>query len=303
VVSVIVPVRNDRGSHLRTLLAALERQTLPRDRFEILIGDDGSTDGSLDDLDDGGGRIRVVPGPPVNAYAARNRAAAAARAPALVFCDSDVVPEPGWLEAGLAALADADVVAGLIRFDAPARPTPWTLLDIELTKDHERQVRIGNAETANLFVRRDLFERLGGFEDSFHEHGDFDFAERCVAAGARLVFARDAAVSHPTRDRARPVLRMIWDMNRAYAVRASRAGERPVAVKLRCWLPLVSTLRGRRRHELPLGLDRRRLADSGIRPTVRDELLALPVNYIVAPYVRCAAQLYGWWVGRRLRSA
>src|SRR6185295_6604648 len=109
-------------------------------------------------------------------YAARNRAARAARAETLAFCDADCLPEPDWLEKGIAAVegdATGRVAAGRIRFVVPPRPTVWTLIDMDTTKDHRREVEIGNAETANLFVRREFFERLGGFDDSIPEHGDF----------------------------------------------------------------------------------------------------------------------------------
>jgi glycosyltransferase involved in cell wall biosynthesis len=202
-VSVIVPVRNDRGAYLRTLLDALASQTLPRSSFEIVIGDDGSTDGSTEGLPTDDGWVRVLVGPPRNSYAARNRAARAARAPVLAFCDSDCRPEPDWLEAGLAALEGAELAAGRIRFIVPERRTIWTLMDMDSTKDHEREVAIANAETANLFVHREVYERLGGFDDSIPEHGDFDFALRAVASGARLVYAPEAVAWHPTRDPAR----------------------------------------------------------------------------------------------------
>jgi GT2 family glycosyltransferase len=219
----------------------------------------------------------------------------------LAFCDSDCVPEPHWLEAGLAALEACDVVAGDIRFVVPDRPTVWTWIDMETTKDHERQVLLGNAETANMFVRRDLFERLGGFDDTLPEHGDFDFAERAVAAGARLAYAAEARVHHPTRNEARPYVRMVWIMNRWYAVRAARAAVRPTAVNVRAWVPVVSTLRARRRNGYSIGLDRRRLGAHGVRPPWRHRLAALPLLYLVLPYVRSAAQLHGWSTGRRLR--
>jgi hypothetical protein len=94
---------------------------------------------------------------------------------------------------------------------------------------------------------------------------------------------------------------MVWIMNRWYAAREARAGRTPSAVKLRCWVPVVSTLRARRRRELSFGLDRRRLGAHGVRPRLRDNLVALPLLYLVLPYVRNAAQLRGWWDGRRLR--
>jgi glycosyltransferase involved in cell wall biosynthesis len=113
-VSVVIPVRDDPAGVL-AVTAALEAQTLPRDRFEVIVAVDG---GEAPTVPPG---VRVEAEPPRNSYAARNRAA---RAEVLAFTDADCVPEPDWLEAGLAALEQADVVAGAVRFtlDGPVTP-------------------------------------------------------------------------------------------------------------------------------------------------------------------------------------
>jgi GT2 family glycosyltransferase len=302
--SVIVPVRNGRR-HLELLLAALEKQTLPRERFEVLIGDDGSTDGSTDDLETEGGWLRVLKGGPRSSYAARHRAAGAARAPILAFCDADCQPEPDWLEAGIAAVESAEpetLAAGRVRFLVPDRPTVWTLVDMDTTKDHRREVEIGNAETANLFVRREFFERLDGFDDTIPEHGDFDFALRAVAAGAHLSYAPEAVVWHPTRDTAKPFLRMVWIMHRWYAAREVRDGRRPLGLKLRWWVTPLHA-RWRRRSGRSFGLDRWWLGQNGVTPRLRDNVRAVPIIYVLMPVIAGVAQLRGWWDGRRLRTA
>jgi GT2 family glycosyltransferase len=297
-VSVVVPVRNDRGAYLHTLLEALGAQTLPRSSFEVVIGDDGSTDGSTAGLPDW---VRVVRGEPRNSYAARNRAARAAQAPVLAFCDSDCRPEADWLERGLEALQDADLVAGRIHFIVPPRRTIWTLIDMDSTKDHEREVEIGNAETANLFVHREVYDRIGGFDDTIPEHGDFDFALRAVAAGARLVYAPRVEVWHPTRDSPRRVLKMFWIMHRWYAAREVHAGRRPLGLKLRWWVPFIH-VRWRLRSGRSLGLDRRWLGENGVQPRLRDNALAVPLLFLVLPWFAGVAQLRGWFDGRRLRA-
>lgn len=301
-VSVVVPIRDDRGGQLRDLLGALERQTLPRERFEVVIGDDGGTDGSLDAIETDDGWLRVVHGPPRNSYAARNMAARATRpSRALAFTDSDCLPDPDWLEAGLAALEDADAAAGDIRFSVPDEDSVWSLIDVEATKDHELQVQNANAETANLFVRREVFERLGGFDDSLPEHGDFDFARRVVESGGTLVYARDARLVHPARTTAKQFLKMAWVMHRWYAAREARAGRRPLGTTIRWWVPLVAHLKWRRDAGRPLRLDRARLAAQGFRPRLRDELKALPLLYVLLPYWGGAAQVRGFLDGRRMR--
>jgi glycosyltransferase involved in cell wall biosynthesis len=298
-ITVVAPVR-DMYEQARALVEALERQTLSRERFELILADDGSTEaiGGLASADE---HVRVLRGPRANAYAARNRAVAAARGSIIASCDADCVPEPEWLEYGTAALERADVVAGAIRFITPNRPTIWALLDMSTFLDQERAVKSGYGLGGNLFFRRELFERVGGFDDSQPNQGDYDFVTRCVAASSSLSFAPDAVVWHPTRNRAESFLRKLWAVNRRYAERESAAGRKPEALKLRNWVPIVQTVRGRRRVGRPIGLDRERLAESGIMPTFKDHLRTLPLIYLVVPYVSGLAQLQGWAAGRRRR--
>jgi glycosyltransferase involved in cell wall biosynthesis len=300
-VSIITPVRNG-AKDIAELLACLEHQTLPRSEFELVIGDDGSTDGGTTGVETEDGHVRVAFGPPRNSYATRNMAVEASRGEVLAFCDSDCRPEPEWLERGLAALASTDIVAGRFRFDVPAARTAWTLVDMDGSKDHEHQVRIGLAETANLFIRRELFDRLGGLDGSIAEYGDYEFAERAVAGGARLTYGPDAIVWHPTRDAGRPLLRALWKYNRGYAVHAGRAGVVPDAIKLREWVPVVQTFRSRRRFGRSLGPDRGWMRANGVEASAWEVAKTLPILYLVIPYLRCFAQLDGWLEGRRLRG-
>jgi glycosyltransferase involved in cell wall biosynthesis len=298
-VSIIVPVRN-AGAELRGLLGALEQQTVARERFEVVIADDGSTDGSTAGLDTPDRWVRVLPGAPVSAYAARNRAVAASRGSILAFTDADCRPSPDWLANALARVDGAGVVAGLIRFELPERPSIWSLLDVDTFLDQERQVQAGVAVTANLVLRRELFDRIDGFDAELHAFADHDFVQRCVGAGAELVFADDAVVAHPTRDGRGQYLGKFWAMNRGYGEFAAERGERPHGVRPAAWVPIVSTLRTRLWYRRTLvGLDRHRFAVNGLRPRLADDLRAVPLIYLVLPYMACLAQLHGW---RRRRA-
>src|SRR6188472_4377388 len=112
-VSVVVPFR-DRRPLLRDLLDALEDQSWTD--VEVVLVDDGSTDGAADEAEGravGGRPITVLRQEGSGAVAARQAGVAAARGRILAFTDSDCVPDPGWLEAGVAAFdAGADVVQG-----------------------------------------------------------------------------------------------------------------------------------------------------------------------------------------------
>jgi hypothetical protein len=112
----------------------------------------------------------------------------------IAFTDDDCIPEPGWLRAGLDALAEGVVgVSGLLVLPLCADPT-----DYELNAS-----RLAHAEfvTANCFYRRDAIARAGGFDERFtaawREDSDLHFALH--GAGERLAHAPGAVVIHPIR--------------------------------------------------------------------------------------------------------
>lgn len=294
--TVIIPVR-DGGPMLQSAIEALAAQSLDRSRFEVLIADDGSSDGAAARLATEDGWVRVLRGPPVNSYAARNRAAGSARGAVLAFCDADCRPHPTWLEEGLRALEDADVVAGTIRLIPPERPTVWTLLSIDMFLDQERAVGHGNAMTANLFVSRETFAALDGFDETIPSGGDFDFARRCVESGRRLALAPRAVVNHPSTDRGRSLLSKTWRVNTCVGIRRGRSGDRPTVMSVWAFVPFVGVALARREVGRPLRLDARRLGAAGLRRRLRYDLRALPMLYLVIPYVAGVAHLNGWCRG------
>jgi hypothetical protein len=299
-VSVIVPVR-DNPAGVRALLERLDAQTLGPDRFEVVIGDDGSRPGSLAGVPTADGRVRVVAGSPRTSYAARNRAAAAARGAVLAFIDSDCLPDARWLEEGLAALEGADIVAGEVSFIPPARPTVWSLLTIDTFLDQERNVRRSRAVTANLLVRRGDFEAWGRFDPRLASGGDFEFVLQAVGRGARLAYAPRAVVYHRTLDDGRAFLRKVWRTNRWAGIRRARAG---YLVWLRSALsvvPVLGVMLARREVLRPARrLAHARLRAAGLTVGWRTELRALAILYGLVGYVSSFARLCGWLASFRI---
>jgi glycosyltransferase involved in cell wall biosynthesis len=301
-VSVIVPVRDNRDG-IAQLLACLGAQTLPRDRFEVVIGDDGSQTGSLLDFETSDGSVRVLPGPPLTSYAARNRAARSATGRVLAFCDSDCLPEPTWLEEGLAALKAVDLVAGEVVFIAPERPTVWSLLTVDMFLDQGRNVRLSRAVTANLFVARKTFDGCGGFDESLPSGGDYDFVARSVARGARLAYAPRAIVRHPTLDDRSSFLRKVWRTNWWSAARRARDGERMHWPGVLTFVPFLGTALARKQALRPiLRLCRARLEVSGLRPSWRDDARALVVLYFFVAFVEDLGRIRGRREGCQLEN-
>jgi glycosyltransferase involved in cell wall biosynthesis len=191
--SVIIPARDAAATIGRTL-AGLERQDLPTGEFEVVVVDDGSSDDTAEIADSFDG-VRVIRQGSIGAAEARNRGALETTAPVLAFLDADCFPTPGWLKEGLRATERAQLVQGSVRPvpEIPVGPydrTLWVLVDVGLW------------QTANLFVTREVFDRIGGFEDWLPVQAgkliaeDVWFGWRACRAGARSAFARDALVHH-----------------------------------------------------------------------------------------------------------
>lgn len=197
-ISVVVPTYERHASLLGTL-DALREQDLG-EAYEVIVVDNGSTDGTaalLARRRDPGLRVlrldrNAGPGP------ARNAGWRAARAPVVAFTDDDCLPDPGWLRAVAAAVAGgADVVVGRTEADptalAAAGPfSHWVRVEAPMPW----------FPTCNIAYRRDLLERLDGFEESFTARlgssfgDDTDLGWRALERGAEARFAPDARVVH-----------------------------------------------------------------------------------------------------------
>ena len=197
-VTVVIPTRN-RCSHLGAALDALERQTFPSDDFEVIVVDDGSTDGTATYVDQRAraGRLvlRMIACDHGGPAAARNAGASAARAPILAFLDDDVVADPQWLSAGLAGF-DSDRVAAV---EGCVRAIPRRAMGaFARLVENERG---GRYLSCNLFVRLDAFHRFGGFDPRFgpldYFREDTDFAFTLLGNGYEIRFASGAVVTHP----------------------------------------------------------------------------------------------------------
>jgi glycosyltransferase involved in cell wall biosynthesis len=201
-ISVVIPVFND-ARRLRLCLTALAEQTYPRDRFEVLVVDNGSEE-SPRELVESFPFYRFVEEPQPGSYAARNRGLGLARGELLAFTDSDCIPTPGWLAAGERALADqpeSGFVGGRIEiFPRDERPTAVELYDMFFgLRQHNNVAEFQHAATANMFTRRSVIDRCGPFDDRVKSGGDFEWGQRVTAEGLPGIYCEAAVVRHPAR--------------------------------------------------------------------------------------------------------
>lgn len=193
-VSVVVPVFNAVATVGRTL-SALRAQTVGSDDFEVLVVDGNSTDGTLELLAAAQPDIRVLHNPQREPASGRNLGVSHARADVIAFTDADCEPDPGWLAGGLQAVARTAIVQGRVMPQGPQGPFDRSLA---VTSEY------GLYETANLFVRREVFDEVGGFEpvpglsldDGSHFGEDVWFVWRAKRLGFTTAFADAAVVRH-----------------------------------------------------------------------------------------------------------
>lgn len=201
-ITVVVPTYR-RADHALRVIDALEAQTLHPDRFEVVLVENASGDGTYERLAERAAasplELRVLetevnrgPAP------ARNLGLREARAELVAFTDDDCVPAPGWVEGLLDALS-ADPSLGVVqgRTEAPPGSTigHWTLW---------RQVRGETPwfEGCNLGFRRAPLLAAGGFDEGIGWYGEDTAAGWGVlAAGYERGYAEGAVVEHDVEER------------------------------------------------------------------------------------------------------
>jgi glycosyltransferase involved in cell wall biosynthesis len=211
-VSVVVPVRNGMP-WVEHQLRALAAQQIEVD-WEVVVADNGSDDGTrsfVQGWSERYPRIHLVDASARRgAGAARNIGVRAARGRLLAFCDADDVVRPGWLASMSAALADADLVAGVFDFsaldgDPKSIPVPAATRQLGF---------LPFALGANLAVRRDVFEAEHGFCEELSPEEDVDLCWRLQLAGYRFAVAADATVEKRERTGVRPMFQAAWSYGR-----------------------------------------------------------------------------------------
>lgn len=198
-VSVIVPAYNAAAT-LGDCLAAVNAQTPPRARYEVIVVDDGSSDATGAIAQQHG--ARVVRQDNAGQAAARNRGVQEAQGAIVAFTDADCAPAPQWLAELIAPLADSAISGSKGAYRTRQRSLAARFAQIEYEERYARMsgVRyIDFVDTYSAAYRRDVFIENGGFDASFPGDSsgeDQEFSFRLCERGHKLVFAPAAIVYH-----------------------------------------------------------------------------------------------------------
>jgi glycosyltransferase involved in cell wall biosynthesis len=214
------------------------------DDFEVVVADNGSTDRSRELVQRYAGvdsRVRLVdasrrkgPG------SARNDGVKAAVSNKLFFCDADDVVHPGWLAALLEGLSRADIAVGALDVWSLGGMAQRPYIDPSPVQFCFLPAGLG----ANMAVRREAFEAMGGFTEELRVGEDIDLCWRVQLAGLSFGLCMDAVVAKRPRETGRGLVAQSLSYGRSDVAlyrRFRHAGmpRRPAhAVKVWGWITL-----------------------------------------------------------------
>ncbi len=200
-ISVVIPAFQASAS-IERCLAAVARQTLPPEQYEVIVVDDGSTDDTANRASRCGARVvRLLrnQGP----AQARNAGLAAARGEIVVFTDSDCEPTSGFLDALTAPLRDACIAATNGAYESKQRALVPRFVQLEYESRYRHTAAASNVDFIDTYAacyRRLDLVRLGGFDPRFRVCEDQELSFRLAEAGLNMRFVPDARTYHQHAD-------------------------------------------------------------------------------------------------------
>jgi len=256
--SVIVPAFNAEMT-LSDCLEALNDQKAPTGEYEVIVVDDGSSDETSKIAKQF--NVKCLHQTNRGPAAARNRGVSAAQGEIILFTDADCIPDRRWIHEMALPFQDPKVVGvkGAYRTHQTGLTARFAQAEFEDRYDLlQRQSIIDMIDTYSAAFRKNIFQEMGGFDESFPvaNNEDTDLSYRLAAAGHKLVFNPRAVVYHTHPDTPAKYLRVkfwrgYWRMvvYRRYPGKAVKDSYTPGVIKLQtllmalaCCLFLLSPL-------------------------------------------------------------
>ena len=209
--SVIIPTYNENDL-LKLCLDNLCKQSLSLDKYEIIIVNNSLTS-SPEILVNGYKNARLLYEDKKGSYAARNKGIHNAKGEILAFTDADCIPSFNWLENGVSSLINTEncgIVGGNVElfYHNPSYLTMAELYEQSFAFNQKSYIEnIHFSVTANLFTYKNVFDKVGLFDNSLQSSGDLEWGNRVYSAGLKLVYSDQAVIKHPARRKLKELIR------------------------------------------------------------------------------------------------
>ncbi len=202
-VSVIIPVLDDYA-RLKKCIDALEKQSYPEGKFEVIVVDNGSKYHS-EHISSEVIKITYFEEKRIGSYAARNLGIAFAEGEVCAFTDADCIPCSDWILQGVSSLLSVQkcgLIAGRVKIFSEANQhlNPVERYEELSAFRQQEYVNLGKfGVTANLFAYKSIFDIVGLFNSDLISSGDKEWGRRVHRMGYKVVYADAACICHPAR--------------------------------------------------------------------------------------------------------
>jgi glycosyltransferase involved in cell wall biosynthesis len=198
-VSIIIPVYNNE-ENIGKLIKSLLKSDYPKELFEIIIVDNGSNDRTKEIVRQYTPVALLEEKNIQSSYAARNKGIQYAKNEILAFIDSDCIANSQWIKNAVLCLnrEKVDLLAGNVIFKKTSNLNIFEIYDSHMYLQQEYNASIGASTTANLVVKKNVFNSLGLFP-IVQSGGDVKWTNMAVNKGFKLIYCENAKVFHPAR--------------------------------------------------------------------------------------------------------
>lgn len=197
-ISVIIPAYNASRT-LAECLSALQKQTIPRSDYEIIIVDDGSTDNTVSIADSFD--VNVIQQAHAGPALARNLGVSHAKGELILFTDSDCIASPDFIEQMTKPFSDPNVVGVKGAYRSRQREVWARFAQIEFEERYSKLARSSSIDFVDSHAaafRKQVFLEVGGFDPHFPvaNNEDVDLSYKIARIGYKMVFNPEAIIFH-----------------------------------------------------------------------------------------------------------